>query len=148
MGVASGHLHKGRRAAFGGAPTFVETIMVDEQAESIAKTYANAYEICVYAQIFKRFAISLIFCSHPIHPSLMHKPASSAESFSVGTVHLVQIHLFQCLKIIMVYIYKKVNKFNFICEKTPKMGVFNLCYICKQATHFIKQAACMMGYLI
>ena len=48
--------------------------MLDEEAEDIAKTYANAYEICVYISIFKHFVYSLIFSSHPIHTGLIYKP--------------------------------------------------------------------------
>ena len=55
---------------------YSSTIMVDEWADDAAKTHANAYDICVYVEIFEHYATSLIVCSHPIHPSLMHKPAS------------------------------------------------------------------------
>ena len=78
MGVASGHLHKG------GAPAFVETIMVDEEAEDIAKTYANMYQTCVDLYISAYFANSLTFCFHPIHPRPMHKPATRQSMAQYG----------------------------------------------------------------
>ena len=42
MDAAFGRLHKGGQAAFGGPPTFVESIMGDGEAANI-KSYANVY---------------------------------------------------------------------------------------------------------
>ena len=51
MEVAFGRLHKGGRAAFGGAPTFVDSIVGDGEAANIAKTYAYTYQMCPYFHI-------------------------------------------------------------------------------------------------
>ena len=44
MEAAFGRLHKGGRAAFGGAPTFVDSIVGDGEAANIAKRYACTYD--------------------------------------------------------------------------------------------------------
>ena len=51
MDAAFGRLHKGGRAAFGGAPTFVDSIVGDGEAANIAKTYAYTYQMCPYFHI-------------------------------------------------------------------------------------------------
>ena len=51
MEAAFGRLHKGGRAAFGGAPTFVDSIVGDGEAANIAKTYAYTYQMCLYFHI-------------------------------------------------------------------------------------------------
>ena len=51
MEAALGHLHKGGDAAFGGPPTFVESIVGDGEAANIAKTYAYTYQMCPYLHI-------------------------------------------------------------------------------------------------
>ena len=51
MEAAFGRLHKGGRAAFGGAPTFVDSIVGDGEAANIAKTYAYTYQMCPYFHI-------------------------------------------------------------------------------------------------
>ena len=51
MEAAFGRLHKGGRAAFGGAPTFVDSINGDGEAANIAKTYAYTYQMCTYLHI-------------------------------------------------------------------------------------------------
>ena len=51
MGEAFGRLHKGERVAFGGAPTFVESIVGDGEAANIGNTYAYTYEMCLYFYI-------------------------------------------------------------------------------------------------
>ena len=48
MEASFGRLHKGGRAAFGGAPTFVDSIVGDGEAANIAKTYAYTYQMCPY----------------------------------------------------------------------------------------------------
>ena len=44
-------LHKGGRAAIGGAPTFVDSIVGDGDAANKAKTYAYTYQMCPYFHI-------------------------------------------------------------------------------------------------
>ena len=51
MEAAFGRLHKGGRAAFDGAPTFVDSIVGDGEAANIAKTYAYTYQMCPYFHI-------------------------------------------------------------------------------------------------
>ena len=51
MEAAFGRLHKGVRAAFGRAPTFVDCIVGDGEAAHIAKTYAYTYQMCLYFHI-------------------------------------------------------------------------------------------------
>ena len=51
MEAAFGRLHKGGRAAFGGAPTFVESIVGDGEVENIAKTYTYTYQMRPYFHI-------------------------------------------------------------------------------------------------
>ena len=48
MQSAFGRLHRGGRAAFGGAPTFVDSIVGDGEAANIAKTYAYTHQMCLY----------------------------------------------------------------------------------------------------
>ena len=43
MEAAFGRLHKGGRTAFGGAPTFVESIVGDGEAVAVALAVAAAY---------------------------------------------------------------------------------------------------------
>ena len=59
MEAAFGRLHNGGRAAFGRPPTVVETIMGDGEAATIAKTYANMYQIFAYWYISPIFLYSL-----------------------------------------------------------------------------------------
>ena len=47
----SAALHKGGRAAFGGAPTFVDSIVGDGEEANIAKTYAYTYQMCPHFHI-------------------------------------------------------------------------------------------------
>ena len=49
--AAFGRLHKGGRAAFGGAPPFVDSIVGDGGAANIAKTYAYTCQMCPYFHI-------------------------------------------------------------------------------------------------
>ena len=51
MEAAFGRPHKGGRAASGGAPTFVDSIVGDGEAANIAKTYAYTYQVCPYFHI-------------------------------------------------------------------------------------------------
>ena len=51
MEAAFGRLHKGGRTAFGGAPTFVDSIVGDGEAANIAKTYAYTYQMCPHFHI-------------------------------------------------------------------------------------------------
>ena len=51
MEAAFGRLHNGGRAAFGGAPTFVDSIVGGSEAANIAKTYAYTYQMCPYFHI-------------------------------------------------------------------------------------------------
>ena len=48
MEAAFGRLHKGGRAAFGGAPAFVDSIVGDGEAANTAKTYTYTYQMCLY----------------------------------------------------------------------------------------------------
>ena len=68
MEAAFGRLHKGGRATFGGAPTFVESIVGDGEAANIANTYAYTYQMCPY------FYISLIYLCTYIHTYGHFKP--------------------------------------------------------------------------
>ena len=51
MEAAFGRLHKGGGTAFGGAPTFVESIVGDGEAANIAKTYAYTSNVSVLAYL-------------------------------------------------------------------------------------------------
>ena len=74
MEAAFGRLHKGGRAAFGGAPTFVDSIVGDGGAANIAKTYAYTYNVSnvsvlPYLSSFPLFALRklcsyLLFANH------------------------------------------------------------------------------------
>ena len=52
MEAAFGRLHREGRPAFGGAPTFVDSIVGDGEAANIAKTCAYTYQICLYFHIY------------------------------------------------------------------------------------------------
>ena len=51
MEAAFGRLHKVGRAAFGGAPTFVDSTVGDGEVANIAKTYAYTNQMCPYFHI-------------------------------------------------------------------------------------------------
>ena len=51
MEAAFGRLHKGGRAAFGGPPTFVESIIGDGEVANIVKMHAYTYKMCPCSHI-------------------------------------------------------------------------------------------------
>ena len=67
MEAAFGRLHKGGQAAFGGLPTFVETIIGDGEAANIANTYAYTYQMCpyLYTMVIHGFYLHMYMYIYP-----------------------------------------------------------------------------------
>ena len=79
MGAGFGRLHNNGRAAFGGPPIVVESIMVDGEVANIGKTYANMYRIFMYVYIshillyFLCFPVPISWCPHRILRIYMYR---------------------------------------------------------------------------
>ena len=66
MEVAFRRLHKGGRATFGGAPTFVDSIVGD--GEAVAVVVAVAVAVAVAMAVAAAAAYTPLYPSHPLYP--------------------------------------------------------------------------------